>query len=236
MPNTLDGMTILAPASRNKCPICEKAPHDTTKDKKEDLGELKSIPANLGCTPLVPLPSLVAAKLNYTTAAHHLIPARQCLAKFPRLSQMCKAVGYNVNNPQNGMSLPTVGQKEKNVYGGRKYGRLPPSDKMAVAYVIMDATDMQWHVGHHNWVLLNLDTDDIKHPPNYDKLVKLKLRNIEKNIKKQGKAICDPDKKEPGKEVITKLNKESQTIKGRIASWKRYYVSALSYEFGKQYR
>ena len=39
MPNMLDGMTILAPAPPNKCPICEKAPHDTTKDKKEDKGK-----------------------------------------------------------------------------------------------------------------------------------------------------------------------------------------------------
>jgi hypothetical protein len=236
MPNMLDGMTILAPAPPNKCPICEKAPHDTTKDKKEDKGELKSIPANLGCTPLVPKPSLVASKLHYTTAAHHLIPARQCLAKFPRLSQMCKAVGYDVNNKQNGMPLPTVGQKEKNAYGGQKYGRLPPEDKMLVSFIIMEEVDLQWHVGHHNWVLLNLDTDDINHPPNYDKLVKLKLRKIEKDIKQQGKKICDPDKKEPGKEVITKLNTESQTIKGKIKSWKKYFVSALAYEFGKQYR
>ena len=233
MPHMLDGANVALPTvDKDVCPICEKAKHDTTAAKKEGKGELKSIPANLGCAPIAQLPGVP----NYTTAAHHLIPANQCLKPFRRLSQMCDAVGYDVNNAQNGMSLPTVGQKEQNVYGGKKYGRLPPEEKMLVSYVVMEETNLQWHVGHHNWKPLNDDTDGIPHPPNYDKLVKVKLRTIERNLKEKGGQLCDPKKEERGGEVIAKLNSESQAIKGKIAAWKNYFVSALAHRFSADYR
>ncbi len=235
MTEVLEGVgVILSTTTQDKCPICEKPPHETTADKKENKGDLTSKPENLGCSPLVTLPGLP----NYTTAAHHLIPANQCLKAFPRLSQMCNAVGYDVNNGQNGMSLPTVGQQEENVYGDAqvKYGKLKPEDKMKVAYLVMDGTNLEWHVGHHKWKALNMDTDNFPHPPNYDQLVKLKLRELERDIQTRGGEICDPNKAERGKDVITELNDESQRIKGKIEAWNKYFVSALSYEFAKEYR
>jgi hypothetical protein len=236
MPNQLDGIGVpLEKIPASKCPICEKDKHETTTEKKNDEGDLSSKPANLGCVPLVRTNTKLP---NYTTAAHHLIPANQCLKAFPRLSQMCKAVGYDVNNSQNGMSLPTVGQKNKNVYGDDdvKYSKLKDADKKKVAYLVMEGTDLQWHVGHHNWVALNTDTDGFAHPANYDRLVKLKLRDMEKKFKKQGASICDPNKKEKGKEVITELNAESQRIKGKVESWKKYYVSAMANAFAEDYK
>lgn len=124
MQSTLPIAPSLPIIDEDKCPICEEATHETTEEKKQNKGDLKSKPQNLGCSPLTKLPSLP----NYTTAAHHLIPAIQCLSKFPRLSQMCDEVGYDVNNSGNGIPLPTVGQKEKNVYGdqNKKYGKLKP--------------------------------------------------------------------------------------------------------------
>lgn len=224
----LDGANVALPTvGKDLCPICEEAKHETTSDKKKGKGELKSIPADLGCAPITQKPGVP----NYTTAAHHLIPANQCLKAFKRLSQMCDAVGYNVNNAQNGMSLPTIGQKEQNVYGGKKYGRLPPEEKLLVAYVVMEETQLQWHVGHHNWKPLNVDTDRFPHVPNYDKLVKRKLRELERNFKEKGDKICKPPKGEPGSQVISKLNSESQAIKGKIAGWDTYFVSALAQQF-----
>jgi HNH/ENDO VII superfamily nuclease len=233
MPHVLDGMgVVLPPVSKNLCPICEKPKHKTTKDKKDGKGELKSIPANLGCSPIAQVPNIP----NYTTAAHHLIPANQCLKPFRRLSQMCDAVGYDVNNGQNGLSLPTVGQAAQNVYDGKKYGKLKPEAKMKVAFVVMEILNLQWHVGHHNWQPLNVNTDTFPHPPNYDKLVKLKLRDMEQDFKNRGKDICDPKKDEPGKDVIGELNAESQRIKGKVVSWKRYFVSAMAQQFAKDNR
>lgn len=241
MSNLLDGMGLgLLEVGPDKCPICEKAPHPdrTTKDKKEDKGCLKSIPANLGCAPLPPKPELP----NFTTAAHHLIPANQCLKAFPRLCQMCKVVGYDVNNGVNGMSLPTCGQQALNRYarasgGHAKYGDLDDADKKNAAFAIMKGFGKQWHVGHHNWSLgIDLETDNEPHPSNYDKLVKQKLRKLESKFKSQGKQICEPDDdKESGAGVISDLNALSKEIGGKVESWSKYFVSAKAYEFRRKY-
>ena len=237
MPHMLDGVgMVLDKVSKDKCPICEKKKHDTTKAKKDGEGELKSIPKNLGCTAIKQRPSLP----NYTTAAHHLIPANQCLKAFSRLSQMCKAVGYDVNNSKNGMSLPTVGQGKANVYTDRrqKYGKLSDEDKREVSFLIMERLDKQWHVGHHKWSTgeLNLNTDGIAHVENYDKLVKIKLRDLEQDIKDTGEDICDPKKKERGTEIIDSMNALSAEIGGKVTAWNNYFVSALSCKFAAKYR
>jgi hypothetical protein len=230
---------VLSKVGKDKCPICEKAPHPdrTTSDKKAGKGCLDSIPANLGCSPIAQDPGLP----NYATAAHHIIPANQCLKAFKRLSQMCKTVGYNVNNSANGMPLPTCGQKHLNKYvassGKRvKYGRLDDPDKQNVAFLIMEGLDKQWHVGHHNWSM-DLKTDPIKHPQNYDRLVKTKLRDIEKDLAQDGAKVCNPkDGSESGSDVIGDLNGLSAEIKGKVSSWSKYFVSAMSCRFALKYR
>jgi hypothetical protein len=224
---------------KDKCPICEKAPHPdrTTQDKKDGKGCLKSIPANLGCSVIPPDPALP----NYATAAHHLIPANQCLKAFARLSQMCDTVGYDVNNGQNGHPLPTCGQKSLNAYkasSGKimKYGQLDDNDKNNVAYLIMEGTNKQWHVGHHDWSM-DYATDNDPHDSNYDKLVKAKLRALEKEFQQDGEAICEPeDEKESGADIISDLNSLSQEIKGQIVAWSVYYVSGRAYTFAQKYR
>jgi hypothetical protein len=240
MTNLLDGLGIgLLEVGPDKCPICEKAPHPdrTTKDKMDGKGCLKSIPANLGCTPLPPMPTLP----NYATAAHHLIPANQCLKAFKRLSQMCDAVGYDVNNGANGLSLPTCGQQALNRYarqsgGQAKYGDLNDEDKKNAAFAIMQGLNRQWHVGHHDWSM-DLETDNEPHPANYDKLVKGRLRDLEADFKDDGKEICEPeDDSESGADVISDLNALSQDILGRVEAWSEYFVSAKAYEFKLKYR
>ena len=232
MTEILEGIGVILPeVADNKCPICEGNEHDTTTDKKEGKGDLESKPANLGCKAIVQKPGLP----NYTTAAHHLIPVNQCLRQFPRLCQMCDAVGYNANNKQNGMSLPTHGQRTQNVYDGVKYGSLSNEDKQDVAFVVMENLDLQWHVGHHAWKL-DLKTDTFPHPENYDKLVKLKLRNLEKNMAGNGSNICKPQNGERGKGVIDEMNNHSSKIKEKVRTWKKYFVSAMSCRFAEKYR
>lgn len=223
------------------CPICEDATHPerTTSDKKAGKGDLESKPGNLGCTSIDQLPSLP----NYTTAAHHLIPAIQCLSKFHRLCQMCETVGYNVNNSNNGIPLPTCAQGDDNSYtsSGSKYGKLKPEHKTDVAFQIMMGTDKQWHVGHHNYKMpapkSDPNTDRIKHPPNYDRLVKSQLRELEIQTHKEGKDICSPsDEKESGQEVISKLNNLSEIIKSGIVNWNLYFVSQKAHLFAQKYK
>ncbi len=240
MTQVLEGIgVILDKTGSDKCPICEKDPHPdrTTTDKKEDKGNLKSVPGNLGVAQLVRVPKLP----NYATAAHHLIPANQCLKQFPRLTQMCKVVGYDVNNKANGTPLPTCGQKTLNSYVNEdgtavKYSKLKESDKRNVAFLIMERLNLQWHVGHHDWAM-DLTTDTFPHPENYDKLVKLKLRDLEKDAKKNGKTICDPpDDSESGSALIEQLNALSQEIDGHVFAWNKYFVSAWACRFANEYR
>lgn len=236
MPHLLDGMAILTPVKvKDECPICGKEPHPdkTTSDKKEKKGCLKSKPKNLGCTAIAIKPHLP----NYATAAHHLIPANQCLKQFPRLSQMCNTVGYDVNNKENGIALPTCGQQSMNSYTDKKikYGKLKQEDKQNVAFVIMEGLNKQWHVGHHNWKV-DLKTDGAPHPENYDKLVKRSLRDLEKEIATDGGYICDPDDEESGQEVIENLNALSNDIRGKIMEWDTFFVSAMSHSYATCYR
>jgi hypothetical protein len=236
--DTLEGVALTLPkVDKDKCPICERAPHPdrATTDKKEGKGCLKSIPANLGCAPIPQNPALP----NYATAAHHIIPANQCLKAFGRLSQMCNTVGYDVNNSANGMPLPTCGQKTLNAYvneDGRtvKFRDLDNPDK--VAFLIMEGVNKQWHVGHHNWSM-DFTTDGQPHQENYDKLVKTKLRDLEKDIQQEGDLICDPpDESESGAALISELNSLSGEIGAQVTAWTLYYVSARSYRFALVYR
>lgn len=227
----------------DKCIFCGEAVHETTTEKKEGKGELKSIPKNLGCSPIPQDPQVAF----YSTAAHHLIPAIQCLAKFARLSQMADSVGYDVNSPKNGLALPTHGQLNKNSYllEGVKYGDLSSIDKKAVAFDVMKHLDnnpgdygAQWHVGHHDWSfetvkVLATDTDSISHSTNYDQKVTSLLRDLESKLSKNRK-ICEPDEGEPGGEVIKKLDKLSEKIEKGIKSWNKYYVSAMAYVYAKE--
>ncbi len=223
----------------DKCPICEKAPHPdrTTTDKKEGRGCLDSKPKNLGCSQIIQDPLLP----NYATAAHHIIPAIQCLKRFPRLSQMCESVGYDVNNSKNGMPLPTCGQRSLNSYqnssGGHvKFGRLVDEDKDDVAYLIMEGLDMQWHVGHHDWKI-DYETDGEIHPENYDKLVKTKLRDLEKDAQRGGDSICEPpDESESGSALISEMNALSAEIEAQVKAWSSYFVSARACTFAAKYR
>lgn len=152
---------------------------------------------------------------------------------------MCKTVGYDVNNEKNGLALPTCGQRHLNSYTDKKlkYGKLSADDKENVAFTIMKGLDMQWHVGHHDWVRkVDEDTDNHPHPENYDKLVKVKLRDIERELEKDGENICEPESGDSGQSVISDLNALSGEIKSNVKGWKKYYVSALSEKFAKKYR
>lgn len=221
-----------------KCPICGKPPHPdrTTTAKKEGKGCLKSIPKNLSCSQIGANPDLP----NFATAAHHLIPVNQCLKAYPRLSQICDTVGYDVNNSNNGLSLPTCGQKTMNEYASsdgktKKYGKLILEDKKNASFVIMEGLNLQWHVGHHNWKM-DLETDGEVHPINYDQLVKAKLRDLEKEFVQDGEDICEPEDGESGVDIIADMDALSEEVKGKVLAWNRYYVSAMAYRFFDKYK
>lgn len=76
---------------------------------------------------------------------------------------------------------------------------------------------------------MDYDTDGEPHPENYDKLVKTKLRDLEKDTRQEGDSICEPpDESESGSALIAELNSLSTEIKGQ--------VSAMSCRFASKYR
>lgn len=207
----------LPEVGRDKCPICEKAPHKDAK-KNEAKSCLESKPKNLGCPKLSFSAVKHSDKGRCTTANHHLIPVNQCLGAFPRLKQMCRVAGYDVNNPDNGMALPTVKS------GSTK----------SLAYAVMEKLDLQWYVGHHAWKGDDDEATDRVNHLAYDQLVKLKLRDLEAKIKKKGDDYCEPEDGQRAKQVVTDLNALSKKIKGKIEKWDKHFVSRMSYDFYRE--
>ncbi len=85
-------------------------------------------------------------------AAHHLISGNQIFGKFPTIIKKSLASGYDVNNYQNGILLPTLSQQIKN--------KLKFTDrKIPVAFEVMQKTKRQWHVGGHSYKI-DFDKDE----------------------------------------------------------------------------
>lgn len=139
---------------QDKCPFCGEAPHNFPKKKNgaEDSAQVKSKPKSLGVSALSG-----AGTGKWTTAAHHLISAKQCYAVLVPLVRMGSLVGYDINSQPNGIPLPTF----NNPYSGdkwgesqsikKKFGELLTDQKQTVAFWIMDSTKAQWHCGHHSF-------------------------------------------------------------------------------------
>lgn len=134
-------------ASDDKCPFCYKARHDFPSRKAKPTAKVVSKPNQLACAKLA-----VKGAWNHTTAKHHLISAIQCYAKVRRLVRMASVVKYDINDPPNGVGLPTVANNIRYTVGGvgpQKFGGFDDADKRSIAFGVMAQAKAQWHVGHH---------------------------------------------------------------------------------------
>ncbi len=144
-----------------KCPFCQKQPIGHATEEPEKVNDkVESIPSDLNCdnsdswrdSSVSTRRGNKDSDLPYTIAKHHLISAMQCYAQIKRLVRMGNMVGYNINNPDNGIGLPTTHHTLAYPEGGemKKYGDLKePEGKQRVAYALMKELGAQWHVGHH---------------------------------------------------------------------------------------
>jgi len=234
---------------KDKCPFCGKAPHDFPKKKKgaKASTKVKSKPKNLGVSQLDG-----CGQGKWTTAAHHLIAAKQCYAVLAPLVRMGNLAGYDINSSPNGIALPTF----KNPYKGdrwggsktvkKKYGDLGPTEKEKVAFWVMDSTKAQWHCGHHafeqqaDWdETEGGDDSEMSHVASYDTAIIDKLYEIwEKYRPKKGTPFCEKPKDDET-DLITDLDNLSAAIKasidkfstGKPAESKPYFVSALAVKY-----
>jgi hypothetical protein len=89
---------------KEKCPFCpDKNLKDCKAKKQNPVMKVVSKPNQLACAPLTQ-----KGNYSYTTAKHHLISAKQCYAKLKRLVRMGSMAKYDINDPPNGIALPTV--------------------------------------------------------------------------------------------------------------------------------
>ncbi len=114
-----------------------------------------------------------------SVAHHHIIPANQCFKSFPQIVKLANYYGYDINNANNGICLPTMRQGDKDV-----------------VFYAMDKTGMQWHSGPHSYAsfmreidgvgkkldFLLIDSRPIKdYKTSVDELLQQVLANLENN-------------------------------------------------------
>jgi hypothetical protein len=213
------------------CPFCYKKPIGHATDKPEEVDdEVTSKPKSLGCDTSSwrgnKAPKRESGKLPYTLAQHHLISAMQCYGRIRRLVRMGNMVGYDINNENNGIGLPTTYKDLKYPEDGmkKKYGDL--DDKQSVAFALMKELGAQWHVGHHSFTVVvrksaidswkeggadERNTDDRPHESKYDEEIITLLFDL---IKSYPKSFCEEEKRD--EKFKEDMNEISAWIKERL--------------------
>ena len=245
-----------------QCPFCHEKPIGHATDKPEEVNdEVTSIPKNLKCDTSSwhdgKAKKRTSEDLPYTLAQHHLISAMQCYAKIRQLVRMGNMVGYDINNQDNGIGLPTTHWRLEYPERGemKKYGDLDePEGKKRVAFALMEELGAQWHVGHHAFDVVvpktNMDSwkeegadeqneDDYPHETSYDVLIIARLFNL---VKSFPLTLCEnPERDENFK---TDMNNISTEIKERLekfngkngakpADSSPFFVSMRAYEYSE---
>jgi hypothetical protein len=129
--------------------------------------------------------------------AHHAISGKQCLnghlvEKFIIASDKIKFdTGYSVNNPQNGIWMPS--------YPETQTWPKDPAGKFALAKIAMEKFKRQFHLGHHNItvdpiVAVDSDKIDVDVDQVYVAYVKKELDNLKLVVD----SWVDPCKKKDG--------------------------------------
>lgn len=228
-------------ASDDKCPFCYKKRHDFASRKKKATAKVTSKPNQLACAKLA-----VKGSWSHTTAKHHLISAIQCYAKVRRLVRMASMVNYDINDPPNGIGLPTVANNIVYTVGGvgpQKFGKFAEPEKRNIAFSVMTQAKAQWHVGHHafdidippDWA--DEEDGDIRgHTVSYDESVIKKLLKIMDAWVEAEICAEEDDKSSTLKADMDALSK---LIKDKLEMFAQdmprssapFYVSRLSFDF-----
>jgi len=242
-----------------KCPFCHEKPVGHATDKPEEVNDkVKSVPADLNCNTSSWAKGSAKREdgdLPYTLAQHHLISAMQCYAQIRRLVRMGNMVGYDINNPNNGIGLPTTHWTLKYPEDGKhkKYGDLlEPDGKQKVAYALMKELGAQWHVGHHGFVVVvpkrdrdaftegggdESDENDSSHETQYDVVIIERLLAL---IAESPKNLCEDPKKDDkfkqsmdqiSADIKSHLEKFNGKNGAKPADSSPFFVSMRAYEY-----
>lgn len=246
-----------------KCPFCKEKPIGHAKDDPEEADDtVESKPDALGCENSsswggsgLPV-RRKTGDLPYTIAKHHLISAMQCYAPIKRLVRMGNLAGYDINNPNNGIGLPsthwTLKYPDENGEP-QKYGDLAePEGKKKVAHALMKELGAQWHVGHHSFAIVvpkkdadsweengtdEKNDEDFPHETGYDVLIVSRLLQL---LKSFPDSFCEQedrndafkqDMDDISAEIKAKLEKFNGKSGAKPADSSPFFVSMRSYEF-----
>ncbi len=236
--------------SDDKCPFCNEDAHEFESKKQEPDAKVKSKPAQLNCD----IQRRSDGKLPYTTAQHHLISALQCYGQIRRLVRMGSSVGYDINEPVNGIGLTTTHWTLKYDHAGKvqKFGDFNQTEKQFIAFALMNERKDQWHVGHHAFEVMipqlwdswdedggdESDDDDRGHSAQYDTTITTRLCKIMDRWVEGGFCKKDEDKSDDLKADMDKLSGEIRDKLGMFATStpmrsSPLFVSYLAYEYAK---
>ena len=241
---TLKAAVALSKSPKSKCPFgCGKAPHKFESKKQSEDTKIESIPSQLG-----DLPINGVAPGKWGRARHHIIPAKQCFAIVRRLARMAMAVGYDINNSENGIGLPTVNNPY--TYNGvtKNFGEFTdPKIKEDIAFDVMDNTGKQWHVGNHSYKIKSKEPEEPEKMKDEGKLPHLPydLEVIDRLIREMSQweeaKLCQKTKDDSDK-YIKAMNAISKEIRGKLDAFKKggsepFFVSAVAKDWKpKKYR
>lgn len=168
---------------------------------------------------------------DFIAAAHHIIPGKQVFGLFPELVKLATAVGYDINNEQNGIYLMTKSEP---------IGGLAEEIKQELAYSAMGETGKQWHLGPHNYQMTGAElkefakTHDKKFENYVDEVFKL-LERYQDLVKAKKTCPMTPDRQ---KEFTEKLDKISADVAEKLTAFEvdpqasfPYYVSKAAYRY-----
>jgi hypothetical protein len=181
-----------------------------------------------------PLKGVKGKDKDWKFQCHHAISGNQCLKGDPvetfikEGDQVKFDTGYSVNNPQNGIWLPSYPEDEN-----------WPSDaakKFDLAKVAMKKFTRQFHLGHHN-ISVDVDGIDTKTDEKYTDYVKGQLKDLHVVISKW-EAHCpeeDAEKKHLGNARIHMMldhvsDHIAKKLKGSPGKW-TIFVSRHARDF-----
>ena len=177
---------------------------------------------------------------NWGKAAHHIISGNQIFALHPYLVKLANYYGYNINNENNCILLPSTNKFESNEV----------IMKRANAFVAMNYMKQQWHVGGHSYTmdsntiekmmeyLEKTSSDNIFLYRNYIEAVEHEINILESRY---SKLSCRKNNyEEKKKKFIDNMNRISDKVGTKLLSFRDnpknslpYYVSneAVRYAF-----
>jgi len=228
----------------DNCPFCYKKWHKFATKQANATAKVTSKPKQLDCDVLA-----VKGNWKHTTARHHLISAIQCYAQVRRLVRMAAMVKYDINDPPNGIGLPTVANNityTVNGVGPQKFGKFDDDEKVEIAFNVMRQAKAQWHVGHHafdveipdDWAD-EVDDSLLGHTVSYDQSV---IKELLKILDAWVDAEWCAEDEDKSNDLIKDMDQVSELIKNKLkmfatdqpSSSAPFFVSYLAFRYAEQ--